>query len=377
MKKILIFLISILLISNISSFSQNKKRLRDYGIKPGVYRTGLNNSITDVNGVRVGHYTLIKGDSVRTGVTAILPHEDNIFQEKLPAAIYIGNGFGKLTGYSQVEELGNIETPVILTNTLSVPVAADALIDYTFSFEKNRNVKSVNPVVGETNDGGLNDIRGRHIKKQHVLEAIKNAKAGTVEEGCVGAGTGTFCFGFKGGIGTSSRILSKSAGGYTVGVLVQTNFGGFLQIDGVPVGEELGKLYNKSSFNYSPDGSCMIVVCTDAPIDSRNLKRLAKRAMLGLAKTGGVASNGSGDYVIAISTAKENRIKYNFSSSFYESKTIRNDRMSPLFMAVIEATEEAIINSLFAAETSVGINGRKVEALPIPQVMDIMKKYNR
>ncbi|MFC2118407.1 P1 family peptidase [Bacteroidota bacterium] len=377
MKKILIFLISILLISNISSFSQNKKRLRDYGIKPGVYRTGLNNSITDVKGVRVGHYTLIKGDSVRTGVTAILPHEDNIFQEKLPAAIYIGNGYGKLTGYSQVEELGNIETPIILTNTLSVPVAADALIDYTFSFEKNRNVKSVNPVVGETNDGGLNDIRGRHIKKQHVLEAINNAKAGTVEEGCVGAGTGTFCFGFKGGIGTSSRILSKSAGGYTVGVLVQTNFGGFLQIDGVPVGEELGKLYNKSSYNYSPDGSCMIVVCTDAPIDSRNLKRLAKRAMLGLAKTGGVASNGSGDYVIAISTAKENRIKYNSSSSFYESKTIRNDRMSPLFMAVIEATEEAIINSLFAAETSVGINGRKVEALPIPQVMDIMKKYNR
>jgi len=375
MKRTIIFGLIFFLLP-ILSFSQNK-RPRDYGIKPGVFQTGENNAITDVGGVRVGQFTLIKGDSVRTGVTAIIPHSGNIFQEKVPAAMYIGNGFGKMTGYSQVEELGNIETPVILTNTLSVPTAADALIDYTLSFQKNRFIGSVNPIVGETNDGGLNDIRGRHINKEHVLEALSKAVGGIVQEGNVGAGAGTSCFGFKGGIGTSSRILSDNAGGYTVGVLVQTNFGGFLQIDGVRVGEELNKYYNKSAYNHNPDGSCMIVICTDAPIDARNLKRLAKRAMFGLAKTGGVASNGSGDYVIAFSTASENRIPYSSQSMFQNSTVLRNNKMTPLFMAVIEATEEAIINSLFAAETVIKKNGRILEALPVEKVIEIMKKYNK
>lgn len=376
MKKTVIICLLLLMIP-LFLFSQEKKRLRDYGIKPGILNTGVNNAITDVEGVRVGHFTLLKGDSVRTGVTAIIQHEGNIFREKVPAAMYIGNGFGKMTGYSQVEELGNIETPIILTNTLSVAVAADALIDYTFSIPENRSVGSVNSIVGETNDGGLNDIRGRHIRKEHVLAALKRAAIGEVQEGNVGAGAGTRCFGYKGGIGTSSRVLSENAGAYTIGVLVQTNFGGFLTIDGVPVGEELKKSNRINPTDQSPDGSCMIVICTDAPLDSRNLKRLAKRAMFGLAKTGGIASNGSGDYVIAFSTARENRIAYWSSSIFYEPKLIRNDRMTALFTAAIEATEEAIINSLFAAETVISRSGRKVEALPVDKVMEIMKKYNR
>lgn len=376
MRKSIVFGI-ILLLLPVIIYSQKKNRLRDYGIKPGVMKTGLNNAITDVDGVKVGHFTLIMGDSVRTGVTAIIQHEGNIFQEKVPAAMYIGNGFGKMTGYSQVEELGNIETPIVLTNTLSVPVAADALIDYTISIAENRYVGSVNPIVGETNDGGLNDIRGRHINKEHVLEAIRKASGGVVKEGSVGAGTGTSCFGFKGGIGTSSRVLPENNGGYTVGVIVQTNFGGILQIDGVPVGEELGKYYMRGRIEDSPDGSCMIVICTDAPLDSRNLKRLAKRAMFGLARTGGIASNGSGDYVIAFTTASENRILYRSSSDYNETKTIRNDRMTPLFLAVIEATEEAILNSLFAAESVKRKNGRILEALPVDRVLEIMKKYNR
>ena len=357
-------------------FNIEAQRARDYGIQIGVLPIGKYNAITDVSGVFVGHKTLIKKKHIRTGVTVILPDIGNIFQNKVPAAIYIGNGFGKLMGYSQVEELGNIETPIVLTNTLSVPTAADALISYTLANPQNRSVRSVNPIVGETNDGHLNDIRGRHVKESTVLDAFKVAKNGEVQEGNVGAGTGTRCFGFKGGIGTSSRLLPEKLGGYTVGVLVQTNFGGVLKIDGVPVGQELGKFYLKEQLDYSPDGSCMIVVATDAPLDSRNLKRLAKRAMLGLAKTGGIASNGSGDYVIAFSTAKELRIPYQSSSSFRSGKVLRNSEMSPLFMAVIEATEEAIINSLFAAETMEG-NGHKIEALPIEQTIQIMKKYNR
>jgi len=357
--------------------SAQNKRLRDYGISLGVLHPGTLNTITDVAGVRVGQVTLIEGDSVRTGVTAVLPHPGNIFQEKVPAAMYIGNGFGKLTGYSQVEELGNIETPIVLTNTLSVPTAADALIDYTFSFEENRKVRSVNPVVGETNDGKLNDIRGRHIAKKQVLEAIRKAAAGPVEEGNVGAGTGTVCFGFKGGIGTASRELAAKMGGYAVGVLVQTNFGGVLQIDGVPVGKELGKYYLHDQLNNSADGSCMIVVATDAPLNARNLKRLAKRAILGLAKTGGIASNGSGDYVIAFSTAKDLRIPYQTDVPLYEAKTLRNDRMSPLFMATIEATEEAILNSLFVAKSMRGKDGVSIEALPVQKVLDILRKYKR
>jgi D-aminopeptidase len=356
-----------------------KKRTREYGIKIGILEPGPHNAITDVKGVKVGHCTLVKGDNIRTGVTAILPHESNIFQEKVPAAIYIGNGFGKLTGYSQVEELGNIETPIILTNTLSVPTAANAIIDYTLSFEENRDVRSVNPVVGETNDGKLNDIQGRHIKTNHVLAAIKNASAGPVEEGTVGAGTGIICFGFKGGIGTSSRVLPEPLGGYTVGVLVQTNFGGVLQVNGAPVGEELGKYYYKDDLHPSnqESGSCMIVVMTDAPLDTRNLKRLAKRALLGLGRTGGILHNGSGDYVIAVSTAKHLRVPYKSSSPLREIKVLRNKAMSPLFLAVIEATEEAVLNSMFTATPVKGIDDYEVEALPIEKVLEILRKYNR
>jgi len=353
------------------------RRVRDYGIKPGVLNPGTYNAITDVKGVKVGHCTVIEGDSVRTGVTAILPYSGNIFQNKVPAAIYVGNGFGKLTGYTQVEELGNIETPIVLTNTLSVPVAAEALIDYTLSYSGNEEVQSVNPVVGETNDGWLNDIRGRHVKKEHVLEAIRSASGGKVKEGSIGAGTGTICFGFKGGIGTSSRILPKGLGGYTVGVLVQTNFGGVLQVDGVPVGVELGNYYLKRELSDSEQGSCMIIVATDAPLTSRSLKRLAKRAMLGLARTGGISSDGSGDYVIAFSTAEKLRIPYKSESRLNEIEEVRNDQLSPLFMAVIEATEEAILNSLFASGSMDGRNGHKIEGLPIEKVVSILRKYNR
>ncbi|MGA0557283.1 P1 family peptidase [Larkinella sp. VNQ87] len=349
-------------------FAQTAQRPRAYGIRFGVLPTGPLNAITDVPGVRVGQVTLQEGQSVRTGVTAILPHDGNLFQQKCPAAIYIGNGFGKLAGYSQVEELGTLETPIVLTNTLGVPTAADALIDYTLAQPGNGQVRSLNPVVGETNDGGLNDIRSRPVTKMHVLEAIRQAKTGPVEEGNVGAGTGTVCFGFKGGIGTASRKLPASLGGYTVGVLVQTNFGGVLQIAGVPVGIELGKF----SFKEKLDGSCMMVVLTDAPLDARNLKRLAKRAFLGLARTGGIASNGSGDYVIAVSTA--NRIPNSSQSSFDELKVLRNDDASPCFLAAIEATEEAIINSLFAARTLTGHRGSRVEQLPVDKVVEIMRK---
>lgn len=353
------------------------QRLRDFGTAPGVLPTGQLNAITDVPGVLVGHTTLLEGDSVRTGVTAILPHGGNVFQQKVPAAIHTGNGFGKLTGISQVRELGNLETPIVLTNTLSVPTAADALIDYTFSFEQNAGVRSVNPVVGETNDGYLNDVRGRHVRKEHVLTAIRSASGGRVPEGNVGAGTGTVCFGWKGGIGTSSRKLPDDLGGYTVGVLAQTNFGGVLLMNGVPVGKELGKFYLSDKLGDGGDGSCLMVVATDAPLDARNLERLAKRAMLGLAKTGGIASNGSGDYVIAFSTAAELRISYEPKSDFYETKTLHNDRLSPLFLAVIEATEEAILNALVAAETMTGFGGRVVEELPMERVREILKKYGR
>lgn len=357
-------------------YSQTK-RARDYGIEIGVLMPGPNNAITDVAGVKVGHVTLIKGNNIRTGVTAIIPHNGNIFLNKVPAAMFIGNGFGKLTGYSQVEELGNIETPIILTNTLSVPIASAALISYTLSQEGNSNVQSVNYVVGETNDGYLNDIRGRFITEEDVLRAIINAKDGYVAEGNVGAGTGTVCFGFKGGIGTSSRVLPQSLGGYTVGVLVQTNFGGVLEINGAPVGKELGKYSYSDQIGKDSDGSCMIVVMTDAPVGANSLRRIAKRAIMGLAKTGGIASNGSGDYVIAVSTASELRISYYSDTKFYETKVLRDDFITPLFLATIEATEEAIINSLFSAETIAGMAGHTVESIPIPEVIRILKKYNR
>ncbi|MEN0005235.1 MAG: P1 family peptidase [Bacteroidota bacterium] len=351
--------------------------LRDHHIQIGILPTGKHNAITDVPGVRVGHFTLIEGKNIRTGATAILPHGDNIFQQKIPAAIYVGNGFGKLAGYSQVKELGTLETPILLTNTLNVATGIDALIDYTFGFEANANVRSVNAVVGETNDGYLNDIRGRHLNRAHMLAAIRNAKSGKIAQGNVGAGTGTVCFGFKGGIGSASRKLPDLFGGYTIGVLVQTNFGGVLQIDGVPIGKELGQYYFKRQIDaQDADGSCMIVVATDAPINARNLERIAKRAIMGLAKTGSIASNGSGDYVIAFSTHPDLREAYEAPNRFLEQKVLRNDAMSPLFMATIEATEEAILNSLFAAKTLSG-NGRTIEALPIKKVIEIMKQYNR
>jgi len=353
-----------------------KPRARDIGISIGVLPPGTLNAITDVPCIKVGHTTIIKGDSVHTGVTAILPHNGNLFQQKVPAAIYTGNGFGKLAGVTQVQELGTIETPIILTNTLSVSTAMNAVIDYTLAQTGNERVRSVNAIVGETNDGGLNDIRGRHIKNEDVWAAIKNAKNGDVQEGNVGAGTGTTCFGFKGGIGTASRKLPAKLGGYTVGVLVQTNFGGVLQIDGVPVGEELKKFYLSNELNSPEDGSCMIVVATDAPLDSRNLARLAKRAFMGLAKTGGIAHNGSGDYVIAFSTDSAIRILHEMKKPLQNFTLLHNDAVSPLFMAVIEATEEAIINSLFAATTTTS-NGNTVEALPMDKILSILRKYNR
>lgn len=348
--------------------------VREMGLEIGVVPTGFNNAITDVLGVRVGQTTLISGDSVRTGVTAILPHQGNVFQEKVPAAIFVGNGFGKLAGSTQVEELGTLETPIVLTNTLSVPTAIQALITHTLQNPQNVDVRSVNAVVGETNDGYLNDIRGRHVSEEDVLTAIRQASGDSVAQGNVGAGTGTVCFGFKGGIGTSSRKLPDSMGGYTIGVLVQTNFGGDFIIKGVPVGTILNPKW-KEQFHQKSDGSCMIVVATDAPLQARNLKRLAKRAIFGLARTGGIASNGSGDYAIAFSTAQEVRIPP--TDSILQTNTeIKNNNMTPLFWAVIEATEEAILNSLFLAKTTAGRSGRIVEALPLDRVKEIMKKFN-
>ncbi len=373
-KHIVLFSLVFLMPGGSFVFSQ-AQRPAELGIRIGVMPAGPLDAITDVAGVKVGQRTLVKGKSIRTGVTAILPHGGNIFMEKVPAAVYVGNGFGKMTGLSQIRELGNIETPIILTNTLSVPLAADVLLDYTLNGKGNGNVRSVNPVVGETNDGYLNDIRGRHVKKADVLEAIRRARTGRVAEGAVGAGTGTVCFGFKGGIGTASRVVPARNGGYTVGVLVQTNFGGNLHVAGVPVGEIMGKYYLHDALAATPDGSCLIVVATDAPLGSRNLYRLAKRAMLGLGNTGGISSNGSGDYVIAFSTAKEVRIPYRDTSLYRDIRELRNDSMSPLFMAVIEATEEAILNSLFMAESMTGFRGHHVEALPVKEVLKIMRKY--
>ncbi|WP_025765055.1 DmpA family aminopeptidase [Dyadobacter tibetensis] len=352
-----------------------QQRARESGIVIGVLPTGNLNAITDVVGLKVGQITIHEGRDIHTGVTAILPHEGNVFQHKVPAAVYVGNGFGKLVGSTQIEELGNLETPIILTNTLNVPTASEALIDWTLGQKGNETVRSVNPVVGETNDGYLNNIRGRHVSKQQILNALAQAEGGKVDEGNVGAGSGTVSFGYKGGIGTSSRVLPGNLGGYTIGVLVQTNFGGVLQIDGVPIGQELGNYAFKSVLDKSKDGSCMIVVATDAPLDARNLKRLAKRAMLGLAKTGGIASNGSGDYVIAFSTV--NRVLHESPQSTAPATFLHNDFVSPLFMAVIEATEEAIINSLFMAKTLEGADGHVVEALPREKVLSLMKKYGR
>ena len=374
-----------------------RPRVRDLGIKIGILPIGPLNSITDVSGVTVGQTTIIRGDNVRTGVTAVFPHSGNLFADKVPGAVYVGNGFGKLAGSTQVNELGEIETPILLTSTLSVPKTADFLLDYMLALPGNENIRSINPLVAETNDGGLNDIRGRHVTREDVFAALKNAKGGPVEEGSVGAGTGTIAFGWKGGIGTASRKLPQDLGGYTIGILVQTNFGGVLSIDGVPVGKELGRYYLKDvvqkrareqGLNVQPsaeknpvaaapgsdsaDGSIIIVIATDAPLDHRQLNRLASRAMSGLARTGSSMSNGSGDYAIAFST--QNRIRA--SDAKRNISVVGNDAMSPLFQGVIEATEEAILNSLFKATTVSG-NGRTVEALPIDRVREILKKFGR
>jgi D-aminopeptidase len=345
-------------------------RPRESGVEFGVLPTGPLNAITDVAGLRVGHFTKIEGQNIRTGVTAILPHGGNLFQEKVPGAIFVGNGFGKLAGVTQVQELGTIESPIVLTNTLSVAAGIEGVVRYSLAQPGNESVQSVNALVGETNDGFLNDIRGMHISSAEVIEAIESAEIGNVAEGNVGAGTGTVCFGWKGGIGTSSRKLPDALGGYTVGVMVQTNFGGNLQIAGVPVGKKLGKYPFKDMLEKA-DGSCMIVVATDAPVLERNLERMAQRAMMGLAKTGGIASNGSGDYVIAFSTHKDLRIPHSSKPrELLKAEFLANDDLTALFLAVIEATEEAIVNSLFAAETMVGKDGHKIEALPKQEVLN-------
>lgn len=365
--------------------SAQRPRARDIGLAPGVFSTGKLNAITDVAGVKVGHATIIQGDTIRTGVTAILPHGGNIFQDKVEGAVFVGNAYGKLAGSTQVMELGQIETPIILTNTLNVGTAMEAVVAYTLALAGNERVRSVNALVGETNDGLLNDTRGLHVKREHVIEAIRNASEGAVAEGSVGAGTGTVAFGWKGGIGTSSRVLPTNYGGYAVGVLVQTNFGGILTMGGAPVGRELGR------YNYGPtltgpgDGSCMIVVATDAPIDSRDLRRLAARAVFALARTGSDYANGSGEFAIAFSTSREMRTK-----AFDRAPRTRNvlppEAMSPLFEAALEATEEAVYNSLlratrvsdkssFTTLSGRRIDGMSIDAIPVDRVADILRKY--
>ena len=371
------FLGSMFLLLPILMSGQDRGRIRDFGIEPGILSPGSWNAITDVTGVKVGHKTLIRGDSIRTGVTVVIPHEGNLFQEKVPAAVCVGNGFGKALGFTQVVELGNLETPIALTNTLGVFTAAEALLTYTLALPGNSGVRSVNPVAGETNDGWLNDIRGRYIQESDVLEALTGASSGPIEEGNVGAGTGTLCLGFKGGIGTSSRVLPVDKGGYTVGVLVQTNFGGILAIDGAPVGKELKNHYMTQEVDHKLDGSCMIVIATDAPLSARNLERLARRSFLALGRVGSFMSNGSGDYAIAFSTSPQCRIVYDPELPVENRAELGNDFVSPLFLAVVEATEEAIYNSLFMAEDMTGYLGRFMHALPLEETMEILDRLGR
>lgn len=360
------------------SFSQqnDRPRLRDLGVEIGVFQPGKLNAITDVAGVLVGHKTLIEGTSIRTGVTAILPHSGNLFREKVPAALFVGNGFGKLIGVTQLDELGQIETPILLTNTLSVWDVANGVVDYMLSLPGNEDVRSINPIVGETNDGSLNDIRSRSVTRNQAVEAIRGATGGPVPEGCVGAGTGTICFGWKGGIGTSSRVMPGTLGGFAVGVLVQTNYGGVLELAGVPIGKELGQYSFRNAVRKPGDGSCMIVVATDAPLNRSQLKRLAKRATLALGRSGSSMSHGSGDYVITFSTADAVRIRPG-DQRIQSSQRFRDDDLSPLFQAVVEATEEAIDNSLLQAVDTKGFAGREVQALPIEKVRELLRKYGR
>ena len=368
------FGLALVLLGAVVLASEDRPRAREFGLVVGVLPTGPLNAITDVAGVKVGQVTLFEGKDVRTGVTAVLPHGGNIFQDKVPAGISVANGYGKLTGVTQVGELGTLETPIVLTNTLSIPTAADAVIDWTLGLAGNERVESVNPVVGETNDGWLNDIRGRHVTKTHVLEAIRTASEGPVAEGAVGAGTGTTCFGYKGGIGTASRRLPESRGGFTVGVLVQTNFGGVLIIHGVPFDKrDTGAGAAAAGMDPAGDGSCMIVVATDAPLDARNLERLAKRALLGIARTGGYYSNGSGDYAVAFSTAASVRVPHRSPSPTRTATLLRDESVSPLFQAAAEAAEEAILNSLFKAVRTEGKDGHTAEALPLDRVKGLLK----
>ena len=358
-----------------SSVSAQRARARDLGVKPGVFPPGRLNAITDVAGVRVGHTTIVEGDSVRTGVTAILPHAGNLFADRVPAALHVGNGFGKITGVTQLQELGELETPILLTCTLCVWRAADAMVGWLLEQPGMTNVRSINPVVAETNDGTLNDIRARPVKPEHVRAALTSASSGPVAEGAVGAGTGTVAFGWKGGIGTSSRVLPTSLGGWTIGVLVQTNFGGILQVLGAPVGKELGQYAFKREAQ-SPgdrgDGSCVMVIATDAPLSDRNLERLAARAIMGLARTGSSASNGSGDYVLAFSTS--DKVRRAVTATRLTTEELANEQMSGLFEGAVEATEEAIYNSLFQATTTTS-NGRTIEAIPLDKVKAILAKY--
>jgi len=357
-----------------------KPRARELGLAPGILEPGALNGITDVPGVTVGQVTIWEGDDVRTGVTTILPHDGNLFQDKVPAAIHLGNAFGKLVGYTQVEELGVIESPIVLTGTLSVWNAANGVVSYLMALPGNENVRSFNPVVGETNDGYLSDIRGRQVTESHVLESIRSASAGAVQEGVVGAGTGTSAFGWKGGIGTSSRQLPESLGGYTVGALVQSNYGGVLQMDGLPVGEELEQYYLRNAVtgdDDNPDGSIMMVIATNAPVRKEGLSRIAKRAMLGLSRTGATSSHGSGDYVVAFSTAPELRSSFQSRELTESGAVVRGDKLSPIFQATIEATEEAVYNSLLKAVDVTGRDGNTRQALPIERLREIMRKYNR
>ena len=360
-------------------------RARDLGIAPGIFAPGEHNAITDVAGVRVGHASVREGDTVRTGVTAILPHAGNAYLSRVPAAIHVGNGFGKLAGSTQVAELGELETPILLTCTLCVWKAADAMAEWMLRQPGMEKVQSINPVVGETNDGGLNDIRARPITAAHVRQALEGAQGGAVAEGSVGAGTGTVAFGWKGGIGTSSRKLPASLGGWTVGVLVQSNYGGVLQVDGVPLGRELGRYAFKDAVaagSMQPgdaresrgDGSVIVVVATDAPLSDRNLGRVASRAMMALGRTGSSASNGSGDYALAFSTAES--VRRPFDAQRLATEELANEQMTALFQAGVDAVEEAVYNSIFMATTETG-NGVTVEAIPLDAVRDVLRKYGR
>lgn len=371
-------LLSLLLLMTANAqAAERRPRAREAGITIGILPTGPLNAITDVAGVRVGQVTIIEGATVRTGVTAILPHGGNLYQDKVPAGFAVGNAYGKFMGSTQVRELGEIETPIVLTNTLSVPEAAAGTIEWTLRQPGNEDVRSVNAIVGETNDGTLNDIRARKVRSADALAAIEQARGGPVEEGAVGAGTGTICFSWKGGIGTSSRKLPGNLGGWTVGVLVQTNYGGVLQVAGVPVGQALGKYYLKDELSKaSGDGSVIVVVATDAPLSDRNLERLAHRGLLGIARTGSPMTNGSGEYALAFSANDEVRRTSARRAQPSPVVDLPNEQMSPLFEAAVEAAEEAAINSLFAATPMDG-NGRHVDALPIEEVVKLYRRARR